>query len=268
MPQQKYHDVTPKSARRGVTLIEIALVLVIVGILLGGVLKGQEIINNSRIRALGDQQNSIRVAWHSFVAKFGAKPGDYIFAQQNIPGAGPALNGSPVSGKTGDGIIIIIESPIVFQNMSGAGFLKCNHCNEQRDATPSARNSPRNSYGGIMAVYNNGAFAPVIALPSYASHAPGSDRENPLMIHSGPNIPSNIAAELDRKIDDGIANSGEVVFNSFTAGGVQGTPSKESCMSTSAINQVGPTELHSSDPLFWRNASIPPDPNCGFSLYL
>ncbi|MCK5666213.1 MAG: prepilin-type N-terminal cleavage/methylation domain-containing protein, partial [Thiotrichaceae bacterium] len=38
----------------GFTLIEIAIVLVIIGLLLGGVLKGQELINTARVRALNN----------------------------------------------------------------------------------------------------------------------------------------------------------------------------------------------------------------------
>ena len=36
--------------QQGFTLIEIAIVLVIIGLLLGGVLKGQELINAARVR--------------------------------------------------------------------------------------------------------------------------------------------------------------------------------------------------------------------------
>ncbi|NDG42745.1 MAG: prepilin-type N-terminal cleavage/methylation domain-containing protein, partial [Betaproteobacteria bacterium] len=41
--------------QRGFTLVEIAIVLVIVGLLLGGVLKGQELITSARVRNLADQ---------------------------------------------------------------------------------------------------------------------------------------------------------------------------------------------------------------------
>ncbi|MES0328532.1 MAG: prepilin-type N-terminal cleavage/methylation domain-containing protein, partial [Gammaproteobacteria bacterium] len=42
------------NGQKGFTLIEIAIVLVIIGLLLGGVLKGQELINTARVRALNN----------------------------------------------------------------------------------------------------------------------------------------------------------------------------------------------------------------------
>ncbi|HVS27365.1 MAG TPA: prepilin-type N-terminal cleavage/methylation domain-containing protein, partial [Burkholderiales bacterium] len=44
----------------GFTLIEIAIVLVIIGLLLGGVLKGQELITSARVRNLISQQDGIK----------------------------------------------------------------------------------------------------------------------------------------------------------------------------------------------------------------
>nr|VFK22490.1 MAG: prepilin-type N-terminal cleavage/methylation domain-containing protein [Candidatus Kentron sp. LPFa] len=37
----------------GFTLVEVAIVLVVIGLLLGGILKGQELIDNARARSLG-----------------------------------------------------------------------------------------------------------------------------------------------------------------------------------------------------------------------
>ena len=50
----------------GFTLIEIAIVLVIIGLLLGGVLKGQELINTARVRALNNSVDGVTAAWFSF----------------------------------------------------------------------------------------------------------------------------------------------------------------------------------------------------------
>lgn len=41
-----------KRRQSGFTLIEIAIVLVIIGLLLGGILKGQELINSARVKNL------------------------------------------------------------------------------------------------------------------------------------------------------------------------------------------------------------------------
>src|SRR5262245_804779 len=68
----------------GFTLIEIAIVLVIIGLLLGGVLKGQELITAARVRNLISQQDGVKAAYFGFLDRFRALPGDYSQATVNI----------------------------------------------------------------------------------------------------------------------------------------------------------------------------------------
>ena len=69
---------------RGFTLIEIAIVLVIIGLLLGGILKGQELITSARVRNLISQQDGVKAAFFGFQDRFRALPGDYTAATTNI----------------------------------------------------------------------------------------------------------------------------------------------------------------------------------------
>ncbi|WP_044412480.1 prepilin-type N-terminal cleavage/methylation domain-containing protein [Thiomicrospira microaerophila] len=57
--------------QKGFTLVEIAIVLVIIGLLLGGVLKGQELIQSSKIKAMASDVNSYRVALLAYEDRFG-----------------------------------------------------------------------------------------------------------------------------------------------------------------------------------------------------
>jgi len=70
--------------QKGFTLIEIAIVLVIVGFLMIGVAKAQELIQGSRVRALIAQQSDIRTAFFGFHDRYRALPGDYRAASANI----------------------------------------------------------------------------------------------------------------------------------------------------------------------------------------
>ena len=84
--------------QRGFTLIEIAIVLVIIGLLLGGVLKGQELITSARVRNLISAQDGVKAAFFGFQDRFRAYPGDYSQATQNI-----ANMTTTCGGGNGDG---------------------------------------------------------------------------------------------------------------------------------------------------------------------
>ena len=81
-------------SQKGFTLIEIAIVLVIIGLLLGGILKGQELITSARVRNLISQQDGIKAAFYGFQDRYRALPGDYQLASQNLGGATAATNGN------------------------------------------------------------------------------------------------------------------------------------------------------------------------------
>ena len=71
----------------GFTLIEIAIVLVVIGLLVGAVLTGQELIASARVRNLADSNAGIRSAYFAFVDRYRRIPGDW-----NATEAGEALN--------------------------------------------------------------------------------------------------------------------------------------------------------------------------------
>ena len=238
--------------QHGVTLVEIAIVLVVIGLLLGGILKGQELINSAKVRAMAERQTSLKTAWFAFLDRYQAMPGDYADADKYIPGA---------AAGDGDGIIIVTESPVVFQHLTGAGLLRCSQCTASVTVAPKAENSLLNSYGGIMSIFNDDDY--------YAAIGPdnGSTPEKSrLLIHTGPRIPSNIITEVDRKIDDGVANTGDLVFNNYDPSGA--APEAKECMSPPSDNATD-THLVTKVPRDWRHANASGgavESNCGASL--
>ena len=66
-----------RSKQSGFTLIEIAIVLVIIGLLLGGVLKGQELINSAKIKNVANDLNGISAARYCSSAR--ALPASFTF---------------------------------------------------------------------------------------------------------------------------------------------------------------------------------------------
>ena len=66
-----------KQKQQGFTLVEIAIVLVIIGLLLGGILKGQELINSARVRNMADMNAGIQASYFGFIDRFRRVPGDW-----------------------------------------------------------------------------------------------------------------------------------------------------------------------------------------------
>ncbi|MEE8207528.1 MAG: prepilin-type N-terminal cleavage/methylation domain-containing protein, partial [Nitrosomonadaceae bacterium] len=75
-----------KNRQSGFTLIEIAIVLVIIGLLLGGVLKGQEMINSAKVKNIANDFRQIPVYIYGYQDRFRAIPGDDARVVTNISG--------------------------------------------------------------------------------------------------------------------------------------------------------------------------------------
>lgn len=86
----------------GFSLIEIAIALVIVGVVIGGVLKGRELIESAKIKAVISQVSEIRLATQTFYDRYGYLPGDFPKAQSMID---QSLRDGDGSGNlTGNGL--------------------------------------------------------------------------------------------------------------------------------------------------------------------
>ena len=193
----------------GFTLIEIAIVLVIIGLLLGGVLKGQELITSARVRNLISQQDGIKAAYFGFLDRFRALPGDYSQASTNIS-CNPACtngngNGQIRSIAAGD---TVDEHISVWAHLSSSGFI--NGSFTYAAAPETATSAPTNPYV---------RFIRVIYDTNYGTGTPAI-RHN---VKTGNQIPSDIMAEIDRKIDDGNPVGGNFQFSTYDGGGTGGT---------------------------------------------
>lgn len=76
------------SAQAGFTLVEIAIVLVIIGLLLGGILKGQEMITQAKIKNIINDFNGVTAAVNTYNDRYRALPGDELNATVSARWAG------------------------------------------------------------------------------------------------------------------------------------------------------------------------------------
>jgi len=242
---------------KGFTLVEIAIVLVIIGLLLGGILKGQELINNARVRAISDRSNSLKAAWYAFIDRYQALPGDFTQAQRYVPNAS--------DDGDGDGKLLAKDSPLVFNHLSGAGLLRCTVCTDGTTNVASSDNSLVNLYGGVMSIFSNSN--------SYMTVG-GPDNKPRLTAHTGPRIPSNIITEVDRKIDDGLPQKGDFRFVQYdpTTSGTAAFKALDigDCVSAPDTKSPGKVATEASvltavDSWIWRDVrqAPPTTANCG-----
>jgi prepilin-type N-terminal cleavage/methylation domain-containing protein len=188
----------------GFTLIEIAIVLVIIGLLLGGVLKGQELITGARVRNLISQQDGIKAAFFGFQDRYRALPGDYAAADANINCGGTGcVNGNGNGRIEAPGVIH--EEINAWAHMNAAGFINGSYTMASGTAAPADDNTPKNPYSVyIQIAYDNNYSDPGV---------PPANKHN---LKTGNQVPVEIIAEVDRKVDDGKPYAGAFQFSEYT----------------------------------------------------
>ena len=202
----------------GFTLIEIAIVLVIIGLLLGGVLKGQELITSARVRNIASTQDGIKAAFFGFQDRFRALPGDYTAAVANITGVSTIAACGTSGNGNGDGQITGSEAILAWDHLSHSGFINGTYtCAGATTINPQT--TPQNAYNAYLqiifdAVYGTGT----------------NSRHN---IKTGGAIPVAIMAELDRKVDDGAPFTGSFQFSVYISSGT--APTVTTCTSAATI---------------------------------
>src|SRR5450756_1807250 len=202
-----------KRNQSGFTLIEIAIVLVIIGLLLGGVLKGQELINSARVKNLATDFRNLPVLIYGYQDKYRALPGDDIAAVSHVAATGFGNGNGIIDGKW-DSTTATDESQLFWQDVRLAGLAP--------GPTSGADLLPTNSAGGIIGI-TNGTFTdnPVLNL-------------NGTYVICSAGILGKFAKQLDIQMDDGNTSTGSMRVIATQARGVAVPPQTAIDLSTVA----------------------------------
>jgi prepilin-type N-terminal cleavage/methylation domain-containing protein len=188
-----------KQAQKGFTLVEIAIVLVIIGLLLGGILKGQEMITQAKIKNVMSDFSGVSAAYHGYQDRYRAIPGD-------DPGANARWTlgiAAPATGAFGDGVVSGLygsatandESRLFWLHLRSAGFIANTAANQQ--------NQPLNALAGTLGVQTgNGAGGTVLAAAGAGAFSS--------LIQCSANLPDKMAIAVDAQMDDGVRTTGTV----------------------------------------------------------
>jgi len=206
------------SKQKGFTLIEIAIVLVIIGLLLGGVLKGQELINTARVRAVNNSVDGITAAWFSFQDRYRSFPGDYTQASVNLPDPN-----STIANGNGNGLVDTdTERSNVWVQLQAAGYITGSF-----DGTDVVVDQ----YSCPVATCPDNGFGSGMNL-SYTTLSKGAPAANAHELITGAGIPVEVLAELDRKVDDGRPLTGAMQLGANGTGWL--TADSDACQRTDA----------------------------------
>jgi len=196
-----------KRHQSGFTLIEIAIVLVIIGLLLGGVLKGQELINSAKVKNLASDFKNIPVYIYGYQDKYKALPGDDASVATHVDGGTTCTPAAANKCDTGNGIIdgawdsaaITDETYVFWQHIRLAGFGP-----GSIDTTDPVNDYvSKNAVGGRIGITNSLGNIPITGI------------KGTYVVCSNA-IPGKFAKQLDTTLDNGATDTGSVMVSGGT----------------------------------------------------
>lgn len=182
MKRQPMH----RNRTSGFTLVELSIVLVIIGLIIGGVLTGRQIMENAQITNAVNSIQAFEAQFQTYMQNYNAMPGDDANGLSRFSLTGTAGNGDGTLNGDFDSQTASDETRLVWQELRAAGLVK-------QISGADQTLQPANPFGGIYG-YQHGAFS-------------GGITTNVLCLSD---VPSDAAQAIDSRLDDGVINAGTV----------------------------------------------------------
>ncbi|MBY4676519.1 type II secretion system protein [Marinobacterium arenosum] len=191
-----------KKSEQGFTLVEIAIVLVIIGLLLGGSIKGYELIESVKIKQVKRFHDEFKAAFYFYQDMYRYYPGDDPGADR-FDGVPSKYNGNGDGEVTGHwrGKENGNESVLLWLHLRASGLLS-NFADLSDSHNPFGGETPRpvNPFGGVIGFeYNT------------ERDKKGRLKELGIPVLCFDGIDQDVGNKIDIAYDDGVANTGEVV---------------------------------------------------------
>jgi prepilin-type N-terminal cleavage/methylation domain-containing protein len=218
-----------RQAEHGFTLVELAIVMVIIGLLIGGILKGQELIANARVSATVSKIKGVDAAMNTFQDKYNVLPGDMASPATRLPncttvpcstaGTGGTLGNGRIEGGAltaapgaGD------EAGVAFVQLGAADMVS--GISPTGGATFGGQFPDLDVGGGMWVAYTGVALANTL-LPANRHYAALAGSPTGAVAAANGALTPIIAAQIDRKLDDGNPQTGS--YQTFGTGCLTGT---------------------------------------------
>lgn len=212
----------PASSTRAFTLVEMSIVLVIIGLIVGSVMAGRNLVQSSQLTKAANQMVQLNSAVGAFKSQYGGLPGDITnattywgnYANPNCTNSLPSDSYYPGTCN-GDGNGIIEKNPVgpnfhtemtrAVQQLALAGLISGTYNGTSTTSgyfTVLGINEPPAALQGLGFTVAQDEFTTTINVITLG-------RPNMTMMSNAALTPEQ-AMNFDTKIDDGLPNSGKV----------------------------------------------------------
>lgn len=208
-----------KNLQKGFTLVELAIVLVIIGLIVSGVLVGQDLIKAAELRATTRQLTDFQVGVNTFIGKYGSIPGDIQGDKYGLDGLAASIDGTTGDGD-GNGIITETNATTVLTMTGEMSTFWSNLTTDGKELIKGAYNGDNCTTSESDASCYVGQDMPKLPFGGTGWAVFGESGTNYFVsgIVSGDSTVTNTTVDfipidlfnIDNKIDDGVPTTGDV----------------------------------------------------------